>query len=217
MAGDAELLERFVPFVQYDSFESYAADSVAIMTDCVPADFPRGNTLNSGHRVVAAVVPADGESKLGIEFLRGGKYPDPGETAVGHKDHLDAVGKHYVADAREMHARPGYANQVYGFANRGSAGELWLQYWLFYYYNDKGLFGSGLHEGDWELVQLRISANGEPDVAVYAQHTYAESCAWSKVEKEEGPHGPAPVVYSARGSHASYFRPGALPAGAGHP
>jgi len=27
--GDAELLERFVPFVQYDSLESYAADSVA--------------------------------------------------------------------------------------------------------------------------------------------------------------------------------------------
>jgi hypothetical protein len=212
MATDAELLERFVPFVQYDSLESYAADSVAIMTDCVPAGFPRGNTLNSGHQVLAAVVPSGDESKLDVDFLRGGHYPDPRETAVNrHKDHLDAVGKHYVADAREMHARPGNANQVYGYANRNTGGELWLQYWLFYYYNDKGLLGSGLHEGDWELVQLRIGSDGEPDVAAYAQHTYAESCAWADVEKEEGPHGPAPVAYSARGSHASYFRPGTYP------
>jgi hypothetical protein len=211
MPSDAELLERFVPFVQYDSLETYAADSVAIMTDCVPAGFPRGNTLNDGRRVMAAVVPEGDESKLDLEFLRGRHYPDPAETAVGHKDHLDAVGKHYVEDARTMHARPGYANQVYGFANRNTKGELWLQYWLFYYYNDKGLFGSGLHEGDWELVQFRIGPDGEPDVAAYAQHTYGEKCDWAAVEKEDGPHGPAPVAYSARGSHASYFRPGTYP------
>jgi hypothetical protein len=49
-------------------------------------------------------------------------------------------------------------------------------------------------------VQLRIGADGDPDVAAYAQHTYAESCAWSKVEMEEGPHGPAPVVYPESGT-----------------
>jgi hypothetical protein len=211
MASDAELLERFVPFVQYDSLESYAADSVAIMTDCVPAGFPHGNTLNNGRHVLAAVVPTGDESKLDVDFLRGGHYSDPRETEVKPKDHLDAVGKDYVADAREMHAIPGNANQVYGFANRNTSGELWLQYWLFYYYNDKGLLGSGLHEGDWEMVQLRVGSGGEPEVATYAQHTYAENAAWADVEKEEGPHGPAPVVYSARGSHASYFRPGTYP------
>ncbi|HEY2479440.1 MAG TPA: Vps62-related protein [Solirubrobacterales bacterium] len=211
MATDAELLERFVPFVQYDSLESYAADSVATMTDCVPAGFPHGNTLGDGHGVLAAVVPAGQESKLDVEFLRGGHYPDPRRTAVGKKDHLDAVGKDYVADARDMHSRPGYANQVYGFANRNCPDQLWLQYWFFYYYNDKGLFGSGLHEGDWEIVQLRIGADGEPETATYAQHTYGEKADWGDVEKETGPAGPAPVVYSARGSHASYFRPGTYP------
>jgi hypothetical protein len=210
MPTDAELLERFVPFVQYDSLESYAADSVATMTDCVPAEFPRGNTLVHHRQVLAAVVPEGGEAKLGVDFLCGGTYPD-GTEVDKQKDHLDAVGKHYVADAREMHARPGYADQVYGFVNRHSDGEVWLQYWFFYYYNDKGLFGSGLHEGDWELVQFRIGADGELDAAAYAQHTYGEKCAWADVEKEDGPHGPVPVVYSARGSHASYFRPGTYP------
>jgi hypothetical protein len=208
MAGDAELLERFVPFVQYDSMETYAADSVATMTDAVPAGFPQGNTLNVPHKVLAAAKPAAGESQLNVAFLRGDAYQDAHHTEVRAKDHLDAVGKHYVADARAMHALPGYANQVYGFVNRNCPDQLWLQYWLFYYYNDKGLLGSGLHEGDWEMVQFRIGSDGEPEVATYAQHTYGEKAAWADVEKEEGPHGPAPVVYCARGSHASYFRPG---------
>jgi hypothetical protein len=208
MADDAGLLERFVPFVQYDSLETYAADSVRTMTDCVPDGHPEGNTLRSGRRILAAAKPAAEESLLDIDFLRAGTYTDRGRTEVRSGDHLDAVGKDYVADAREMHARPGYANQVYGFANRNSPGELWLQYWFFYYYNDKGLFGSGLHEGDWELVQFRLGAGEEPEVATYAQHTYGEKADWADVEKEDGPHGPAAVVYSARGSHASYFRPG---------
>lgn len=211
MKSDADLLERFVPFVQYDSLESYAADSVATMTDAVPAGFPRGNTLNVPHRILAAAKPASAESQLDIEFLRGDLYGDPHHTEVRAKDHLDAVGKDYVSDARDMHALPGYANQVYGFANRHCPEQLWLQYWFFYYYNDKGLFGSGLHEGDWEMAQLRIGADGEPEAATYAQHTYAEQADWADVEKEAGPSGPAPVVYSALGSHASYFRPGTYP------
>ncbi len=211
MKADGELLESFVPYVQYDSLESYAADSVQVMTDCVPAGFPRGNTLNRGHEVLAAAVPQAAEPKLDIDFLQGDGRTYPDGTEVKEKDHLDAVGKGYVADARAMHALPGYADHVYGFANRQSPNELWLQYWFFYYYNDKGFLFSGLHEGDWELVQLRIDADGRPDVAAYAQHTYGEKCNWADVEKESGPHGPAPIVYSARGSHASYFRPGTYP------
>jgi hypothetical protein len=43
-----------------------------------------------------------------------------------------------------------------------------------------------------------------PDVVVYAQHTYGEQRAWRDVEQEDG----RPVVYVARGSHASYFEDG---------
>jgi hypothetical protein len=61
------------------------------------------------------------------------------------------------------------------------------------------------------MVQFRLTASGEPDAATYAQHAHGERCGWSDVETEEGPEGPVPIVYSARGSHASYFRPGTYP------
>ena len=58
------------------------------------------------------------------------------------------------------------------------------------------------------MIQLRIGAGDTPDVVTYAQHANGERCEWADVEKEAGAEGPAPVVYSARGSHASYFRRG---------
>jgi hypothetical protein len=209
VSADTELLARYVPFLQYDSLEAYPADSVAVMTDCVPAGHPRGNTLGRVWRqVLASAAPAAGEPRLEPGLLRAKRYGDDDGPKVRAGDHLDAVGKRYVEDAREMHARPGHANQVYGYANRNSPAELWLQYWLFYYYNDKAMLGSGRHEGDWELVQLRIGAGGAPDAVTYSQHTNGENAAWGEAETEAGPGGPAPVVYVARGSHACYFRPG---------
>jgi hypothetical protein len=210
VSSDTELLARYVPFVQYDSLESYAADSVAVMTDCVPDGFPRGNTLSRrrGGGVLAAAAPADGGAKLDPALLHGGEYPDPIAQPVRDDDYLDAVGKRYVEDAREMHARPGNANQVYGAVRRDSEGSTWLQYWFFYYYNDRAMLGTGRHEGDWEVVQFRIGPGGEPDVATYSQHDGGQRCDWAEVEKEEGPEGPVAVVYAARGSHACYFRPG---------
>jgi Vacuolar protein sorting-associated protein 62 len=206
MSTDAELLARYLPFVQYDSLESYAADSVAVMTDCVPVGFPQGNTLSRlWRKVLATAHPTFSGTQLDPDLLRAGRYRDGTRVLPG--DHLDAVGKDYVADSREMHSRPGYADQVYGYANHNQPGALWLQYWFFYYYNDKALLGSGNHEGDWELVQIGIGQGEQPRTATYSQHTSGERCGWDEVEMEDG----APVVYSARGSHACYFRPGIYP------
>ena len=81
-----------------------------------------------------------------------------------------------------------------------------LQYWFFWYYNP----AKNDHEGDWEFVQLLFRADSveqaltvEPVGVGYAQHTGGERSGWdaSKLEKE----GQRPVVYPARGSHASYF------------
>ena len=100
---------------------------------------------------------------------------------------------------------PELNNVVYGHAIEAN-GRLWLQYWLWYFYNDYQLsFALGTHEGDWEMVQFRMDDEaGHPDVAVYAQHRYGEVRPWDKVEKL----GDRPVVYVARGSHASYFEAG---------
>jgi hypothetical protein len=81
----------------------------------------------------------------------------------------------------------------------------WLQYWMFFAENahDRGLLGTGRHEGDWELVQYRLR-RGRPVQAVYAQHATAESCGYRNVRRSRN----RPVVFVARGSHAMYFVPG---------
>jgi hypothetical protein len=86
---------------------------------------------------------------------------------------------------------------VYGRREGG-----WLQYWMLFANNsqDRGLLRTGRHEGDWEMIQLRLRG-GRPVQAVYSQHSGAESCGfrWAARGAER------PLVRLARGSHAAYF------------
>jgi hypothetical protein len=123
VSADPDLLARYSPYVQYDSLESFAADSVATMTDCVPTGYPHGNALRQDGEKLAEVVPAAGEEKLELELLRAKRHADPAKTPASGGDYLDVVGKDYVKGAREMHTRPGYADQVYGHAKRDRNGD----------------------------------------------------------------------------------------------
>src|SRR3954452_3600619 len=98
------------------------------------------------------------------------------------------------------------APAVYGRAVPARGGGTWLQYWLFYAYQDqdRGLVRTGRHAADWETVQYRVDARGRLLEAVYAQHSGAERCGAATVELRAG----RPVVYAAHGSHASYFHAG---------
>jgi hypothetical protein len=100
---------------------------------------------------------------------------------------------------------------MYGRWKRDTEQRLWLQYWFFYFYNDYTFAaGIGLHEGDWEMVQLRVDESSDPavpDRAVYGQHDGASYREWDQVLKADG-RPDTPLVYSGRGSHASYFEPG---------
>ena len=98
-----------------------------------------------------------------------------------------------------------HGDRVYGHIAR-EGGDAWLQYWLFYAYNpqDRSPLGTGHHEGDWELVQFRLGADGGPDLATLSQHSWAEGCDWAQLERRSG----VPVLYVANGSHATYSRPG---------
>jgi hypothetical protein len=202
----AALLRRHRPVIQYDSQESYSADAPAALADV------RGNQLKRTDGTVLAVTGAGGDAPaLTLDLLRGGNYSDG--RPVEHDDYLDAVSRDYVKAAHEAHTVPGVADQVCAHAVEGTDGRLWLQYWCFYYYNDKAFLGFGLHEGDWEMVQVGLGANDQPEQVTYAQHKEARRCAWDEVERDDTEDGPAmaPVVYSARGSHASYFTTGRFP------
>ncbi|MGE5124025.1 MAG: hypothetical protein ACM3H7_05865, partial [Acidobacteriaceae bacterium] len=73
-----------------------------------------------------------------------------------------------------------------------------IQYWIFYFYNN----WFNKHEGDWELVQVILSANAQPQWTVYSQHHGGVRRSWVTTPKEGDSH---PVVYVARGSHANYY------------
>jgi hypothetical protein len=201
MTDPSVLLARYRPIVQYDSLESYYTDSSGVITD------HPGNTLKrlDGTLLASATAgaPGGGVPVLTLGFLRPDRYPTG--DAVLATDYLDEGGADYVAAALEMHAMPGYANKAHGRVAQQD-GVTWLQYWFFMYYDNAGFFDAGTHEGDIEMVQLRLDAEGRPQDVSYAQHRTGVRAPWSYVEQEQG----APVVYSARGSHASMLRAGTI-------
>lgn len=195
------LLERHRPLLKYDSNESYFADSAEEWTNW------KDNRLLKGETLLAAATPGDGAAQLSLAFLGPDEYAD--KVAAERTDLIDCKGDDYAKAAHELHQDPRYRNRMYGHAVE-SKGRWWLQYWFFYFFNDFNLIGhlvrAGLHEGDWEMIQLRLGEDEKPDYAVYAQHNGAEVRRWDQVDVLPGTE--RPLVYVARGSHASYFSPG---------
>jgi hypothetical protein len=203
------LLARHRPLLQYDSLESFRADSAATICGLVMP-----GRCNSLHRadgaLIAAAAPGGGEARLELDFLCGSSYPN-GEP-VRNGDYLDECGGSHASDALAMRRHEGHADVVYGRARHDGEGRLWLQYWFFYYYYDKGLLGIERHEGDWEMVQLRLGEGMAPEAATFARHSVAERLSWDEVELADSGEGPALVVYPARGSHASLPQAGSFEA-----
>jgi Concanavalin A-like lectin/glucanases superfamily len=201
----ADLLRTYSPQLRYETQETYFADSAAEMTDNFVAG-SRQNYLVSGSGArLAAANPADPLANLSLAFLGDPAYADG--RAATTSDYLNAANTYYQQDAQRMRAA-GYGDRVYGRVAT-SGGKTWLQYWFFSYYNPQNVLGFGVHEGDWEFIQLGLNADGAPDVATYAQHGTGERCGWSQVQKSGG----VPVVYVALASHASYFSSGVNPRG----
>ncbi|MFL5901850.1 MAG: patatin-like phospholipase family protein [Solirubrobacterales bacterium] len=204
----AALLERHRPIVQYDSLESYRADSVASIVNLA-----MGRRCNSLHRadgtLIAAAVPPEHSDAalLDLDFFGSSTYANG--LPVRDDDYLEESGGSPAADALAMRRRQNCADVVYGRACRDAEDRLWLQYWLFFYYNDKGLLSLGLHEGDWEMIQLRLGEDALPEAATYGQHSGGARAAWEEVERRAVGGREAPVIYCARGSHACLFRAGA--------
>ena len=197
----AALLAKHVPRLRFSALESYRPDAVEVMTERFDAAgaSPHWLKRRDGH-VIASTHPRGNEPRLTIGFLRPSRYGN--RESVKSGDYLDIGGRDYVDGARIRHADPRYGNRIYGRVVT-DAGGTWLQYWLYYFYNSKA-FVIGEHEGDWELVQIRIGANGRPAEATFSQHSFGEKRPWARVKKE----GPRPVVYVAVASHACYFEPG---------
>jgi hypothetical protein len=191
MTDARTLLERHKPRLVYDSHEAYFADSAAIWTDSAT------NVLKRADGKTVARAP-----KLNLAYLGPHNYADG--TPVLATDTIGDTSRDYAKHAAALHKLATYRDRVYGHARQDAKGRMWLQYWFFYYYNDfqlAGPFSAGNHEGDWEMIQIRLNASEQPEQAVYSQHKTAESHAWKDTPKQ----GNTPLVYVARGSHANYF------------
>ena len=200
MGDHDDLLLRHQPGLKYDSMEQYFCDSAAEWTDNPGNQLRRADAAHSLGDLLA-----ERSQRSSSRFLAGTHYADGQE--VRSDDRIGDPKKNYREQYVALRAkRPDLRNRMYGHAVE-AGGRLWLQYWFFYFYNDYNLaLGIGLHEGDWEMVQLRMH-DGVPDLALYAQHRQAEKRPWAQVGKV--PSDPnRPMVYVARGSHASYFEPG---------
>ncbi|MFZ0043797.1 MAG: hypothetical protein WAK93_20980, partial [Solirubrobacteraceae bacterium] len=199
--GLTSLLQRYRPILAYDSLESFFADSAAILTD------RPGNVLKrQDGTLIASSIPGAGDAQLRLAFLGAKQYAN-GQPATA-SDYIEEVGGDYVAQAHQMHLIAAYANRVHGRVAVDSTGARWLQYWFFMYYDNPNFLGFGTHQGDLEMIQLRLDASGQPDVASYTQHRSGVRANWNQLELVPSADGLVPVTYSARGSHANLLRAG---------
>lgn len=197
-------IRAYAPTMRYGQFENYFADAVESMTDWEQNRLIRetgdDETVMADHD--AASTPALlNIGLLGYDYapiLAGtfGKPRKEEDKFVQGGDPQEAVN-----DARQS----GNADRMYGRAVYGSDGKLWIQYWFFYYFNDfVPLLGT--HQGDWEMIQVRMKDDRSgPDVVAYATHNNGERCTFASVT-EANPS--SPVVYVGEGSHASYMESG---------
>ncbi len=90
-------------------------------------------------------------------------------------------------------------------------GQLVIQYWFFYYYNDYW----NSHQSDFEMVSVYFRKEGSdyrPTGCVWGAHRIGRFRLWDDVERrrvktDAGQDRTHPLAYVARGSHAFYPRP----------
>jgi hypothetical protein len=124
---------------------------------------------------------------------------------------LGLAGLSCYASSWSAHAAP---NVVYGRVVP-AGDKIVLQYWYFYYDNFYSYeyppsdFVWQAHEGDWEVVNVVLSAEDDRPLFVgYSQHCLGQTRAWSETPRWRGRH---PIVHVAIGSHANFFTAGTHP------
>jgi hypothetical protein len=205
--AEQELATRLRPRLRFDGEEPWRPISVPAF---LGERFPGGGA----HRLCDR--GADGA----CEALEG---PDQLVRALGEPGYIDIhgdgrAGEGYEADdpdCRQQLPRATVVDCNFGptaamYYRRTTHESQWYwDYWWFYRYNDYAGFGDtcesffcGDHEGDWEGITVVTTASDTPEViaALYAAH--AERVL---VDGDELPRaGNHPLVFVARGTHASY-------------
>jgi hypothetical protein len=188
-----ELLKRFAPALHFDALERWRPG-------LVDGYLEHSTVLDGRDRQLPGTPPAGpamrehrGDPKARLNPLEHGAGVDTQKrsnevlTEYGREQELNSAGSAY-----------GRVVEV--------GGALFLQYWLFYPDNPCVL-PPGRHDGDWELVQIRVERDGadfRPTHLTLAEH--------GKPVSEPITSADAAIdVFVAVDSHACYFKEGANP------
>ena len=195
-----EALHKYRPVMKFDSGEKFFPVRAEAITN------HEGNRLTREDGDL--IKERDNGRGLSIRYLRPGSYPSAdvhGDKDVRKSDRVNALGRK-PGDFEDDDKRFRFAvyTRIHYLKDGTRTTGAWLQYWFYYYYNDYPGTDKFDHEGDWEMVQIQVNAEGTPRLAVYARHGSGMVSKWEDVEKD--PRGKVrPVIYVALGSHASYF------------
>ncbi len=188
---DLALAERYAPVLYFHPAEVFFPQPVDVIVD--QARLRQARRLWFGVNVLLHLdvpellhLPSDGSYFLDVWF---------GDNGSSAYTNYSAHQAYYQAVLSPQAGGP----PITAYAHVVREGpHTTIQYWLLYFYND----WFNKHEGDWEMVQVMLDANGEPEWVVLSQHHGGTRRTWATAPVEEGTH---PVVYVARGSHANYF------------
>jgi subtilisin family serine protease len=203
-AEQVELLKAYAPLLRYHEDERFRATAIESLVEAAPPGAAlRGAVTelkNAEGETIASTAPAPGGERLSVSLLCGAGREYGGTGIKAHRrDFLSGR----LPEAFAFTGPP----IAYGRVSRLPDGEAWLQYWLFSYENPHHLVGD--HQGDWELIQLKVDPGKTPAeggllAATCFQHGSPDGREREELEALLDPDGRLPVVV-ARGSHASYF------------
>jgi hypothetical protein len=207
-----EATARYAPLVFLAPGETHRPSNAS--------DYIRNSSLRWSHdsgrkdHEIAARGHVD-EDRLGgggyqhqVEGVFGGHHGDPihsNDDARPKDGKGDGGNEGFFLDldnSKHESKGPGTNAPVYYEAVNGR----YITYWFFYAYN-AGPAPGGVdnHEGDWERISVKLNRQNRATAVAYFQHTGHEEKRWRDVPKQ----GSHPLVFSAKGSHASYDSPGA--------
>jgi RsiW-degrading membrane proteinase PrsW (M82 family) len=196
--GDAELARRYAPVLYFHPAEVFRPQPVDVIVERARLRQTRRLWFD-----VNVLLSLDVLDLLRFEsdesYFLDVWYGDDGGSAYTNYSAHEA---YYEAKLSPEAGGPPVA--VYAHVVRDEDPDhITIQYWMLYFYND----WFNKHEGDWEMVQVVLTAEGEPEWVVLSQHHGGTRRAWTSTPVEGGTH---PVAYVALGSHANYFAGGEI-------
>jgi len=186
-----DLLEKYAPILYMHSDERFYPTKVEVMLNY--------SKLYETKKGIGMPVKLKGKN-LSLDLLMNTKYNK-------NKYYLKLI--KYWDDNRDTNYWKSFPT-VYGREFRVEENtvneKIILQYWFFYIYND----WDNKHEGDWEMIQIHLSKEKQPESIVYGYHHSGESFNWTDGEDgEDGEfkkNGNHPIVYVTLGGHGCWAK-----------